>query len=92
MSRHTMAFIAVAAALGASAAVNATDASAGGKIVAQVCSACHDPASWKGKSATQIDALIHKVGAGKVMHPIKLTLTNAQMADVAAYWAQEANK
>ena len=92
MLRHTMVVIAIAAALGACAAARAADAAAGGKIVEQVCSSCHDPASWKGKSAAQIDALIHQVVAGKVMHPRKLTLTDAQMADVAAYWAQEANK
>ena len=92
MLRHTMVVIAVAAVLAAAETASAADAAAGGKIVAQVCSACHDPTSWKGKSAAQIDARIHKVVAGKVMHPIKLTLTDAQMANVAAYWAQQANK
>lgn len=92
MFRYSMIAIAAIAVLGAAATANAADPAAGGKIVKEVCSACHDPSTWKGKSAAQIDALIHQVVAGKVMHPRKLTLTDAEMADVAAYWADAANK
>lgn len=92
MFRYSMVVAAVVVALGVSVAANAADIAAGGAIVKQVCSACHDPSMWKGKSAAEIDALIHKVVAGKVMHPKKLTLTDAQMADVAAYWASVSNK
>ncbi len=92
MFRQSMVVVAALAALGIATAANAADIAAGASIVKEVCSACHLPSMWKGKSAAQIDALIHKVVAGKVMHPKKLTLTDAQMADVAAYWASVANK
>ncbi len=92
MFRQSMIAIAVVAALGVVVTANAADVAAGKSLVKQVCSACHDPSMWKGKSAAQIDALIHEVVAGKVTHPRKLTLTDAQMADIAAYWACVANK
>ena len=92
MFRHYMVAAAAVVALGMTVAATAADVAAGEAIVKQVCSACHDPSMWKGKSAAEIDADIHKVVAGKVAHPKKLTLTDAQMADVAAYWASIANK
>lgn len=91
MYRHLV-MMAVAVTALAPTAASAADIAAGGAIVKQVCSACHDPSTWKGKTPAQIDALIHEVVAGKVMHPKKLTLTDAQMADVAAYWASVANR
>lgn len=90
MVRQFLLVVVAASALAATAA-SAADIAAGGTIVKQVCSACHDPSAWKGKTPAQIDALIHEVVAGKVMHPKKLTLSDAQMADVAAYWASVAN-
>ncbi len=74
-------------------AAGAGDAAAGKAIVGQNCGACHDGmmSMWQGKSAADIDGLIHQVVAGKATHPKKLDLTDAQMADVAAYWAS-ANK
>lgn len=92
MFRHFMVVAAAVAALGVAVTANAADVAAGEALVKQVCSACHVPSMWKGKNAAQIDALIHKVVAGKVMHPKKLTLTDTQMADIAAYWASVANK
>ena len=75
-------------------AAGAGDAQAGKAIVGQNCGACHDGmmSMWQGKSAADIDGLIHQVVAGKVPHPKKLELTDAQMADVAAYWASVTNK
>ncbi len=92
MFRQSMIAVAAAAALAVVVTANAADVAAGEALVKQVCSACHDPTMWKGKSPAQIDALIHEVVAGKVTHPQKLTLTDAQMADIAAYWANVANK
>lgn len=85
----------LAAGAGSAArAADAADAQAGKAIVDQSCGACHDGmmSMWQGKSASDIDGLIHQVDAGKVPHPKKLQLTDAQMADVAAYWASAANK
>jgi mono/diheme cytochrome c family protein len=91
MRKHMIPLFA-AVALGASLVASAADPQAGKAIVQQTCGACHDGmmAMWKGKSASDIDAAIHKVVAGKVPHPRKLQLTDAQMADVAAYWASTA--
>ena len=72
----------------------AGDAQAGKAIVGENCGACHDGmmSMWQGKSASDIDGLIHQVVAGQAPHPKKLELTDAQMADVAAYWASAAGK
>ncbi|HTX06636.1 MAG TPA: hypothetical protein VMD06_12500 [Steroidobacteraceae bacterium] len=70
-------------------AAGAGNAEAGKGIVDQNCGACHNGmmSMWQGKSASDIDGLIHQVVAGKVPHPKKLDLTDAQMTDIAAYWA-----
>lgn len=83
-----------AGAWSAARAADPGDAQAGKAIVGQSCGACHDGmmSMWQGKSPADIDGLIHQVVAGKMPHPKKLELTDAQMADVAAYWAGAANK
>ncbi len=65
----------------------AADAAAGKAEVDKVCGACHESADWKGKSAAQLETQIKAVVAGKTKHPKKLDLSDAQIADVAAYWA-----
>ena len=65
----------------------AADSAAGKAEVDKVCSACHESADWKGKGAAQIETQIKAVVAGKTKHPKKLDLSDAQIADVAAYWA-----
>jgi len=75
-------------------AAGAGNTEAGKAIVDQNCGACHNGmmSMWQGKSASDIDGLIHQVVAGKVPHPKKLDLTDAQMADIAAYWAGAGGK
>ena len=75
-------------------AAGAGDAKAGKATVDQNCAACHNGmmSMWQGKSASDIDGLIHQVVAGKAPHPKKLDLTDAQMADIAAYWAGASGK
>ena len=87
--RGPMISLCAAGLLGASFVAAAADRQAGKAVVDQTCAACHGGmmSMWKGKSASDIDSLIHQVVAGKVPHPKKLQLTDAQMADVAAYWA-----
>ncbi len=65
----------------------AADIAAGKAEVDKVCGACHESADWKGKSAAQLEAQIKAVVAGKTRHPKKLDLSEAQIADVAAYWS-----
>lgn len=94
MHRYTVILGAAAALLGAVSMASAADAQQGKAMADQNCGACHGGmmGMWKGKSAGEIDGLIHQVVAGKVMHPKKLDLTDAQIADIAAYWASAANK
>ncbi len=81
-----MTISAVVFVFGAGVAV-AADPVAGKAEVDKVCGACHVPADWKGKSAAQIETQIKGVVGGKTKHPKKLDLTDAQVADVAAYWS-----
>jgi mono/diheme cytochrome c family protein len=73
--------------LGGIASATAADVEAGKAKVQQICSECHEAGDWKGKSEAELQAKISSVVAGKVKHPKKLQLTDAEVADVAAYWA-----
>jgi len=68
----------------------AADVDVGKAKVQQVCSECHEAADWKGQSEADVRAKIASVVAGKAKHPKKLQLTDAEMADVAAYWVSVA--
>ena len=65
----------------------AADLEAGKAKVQQVCSKCHETDDWKGKSAAEIQSKIQNVVAGKTKHPKKLDLTDADIGNIAAYWA-----
>lgn len=69
------------------ATATSADVAAGKAMADQSCGACHEPADWKGQNAAQLEAKIHSVVAGKSKHPKKIGLTDAQIADLAAYWA-----
>ena len=84
--RVTLSSVAIVLACWGGNAVGA-DAAAGKAEVDKVCSACHESTDWKGKAAPQIETQIKAVVAGKTKHPKKLDLSDAQIADVAAYWA-----
>lgn len=71
--------------LGMAAAANAADAQAGKAEFQKVCSQCHDVSDWKGKSEAQLTDMIGNVNSGKAKHPKKLGLTDAQVADLAAW-------
>jgi cytochrome c553 len=73
------------------AAADTADTDAGKAKVQAICSKCHETGDWKGQSAAQIQAKIQNVVAGKTKHPKKLDLTDADIANVAAYWATAAN-
>lgn len=65
---------------------------AAGKVLTQQqqCSDCHEPEDWKGNSEAQLQAKLKLVVAGKVSHKKKVQLTDTQIADIAAYWANGA--
>jgi mono/diheme cytochrome c family protein len=55
-----------------------------------VCSECHQSADWKDTSEAELATMIKDVVSGKVKHAKKLQLTDAEIADIAAYWASAA--
>jgi mono/diheme cytochrome c family protein len=71
----------------ASGAVSTADVQAGKAKVQQICADCHEPADFKSQSEVQLRAKISDVVAGKVKHKKKLTLTDQEISDIAAYWA-----
>ena len=73
----------------ASGAAIAADRAAGKSIVDKNCSKCHVKADRKGQDAAALESAIKNVVAGKTKHKKKLTLTDAEIADVAAYWVKD---
>lgn len=61
------------------------DAAAGKAMFEKVCAECHEAGDFKGEDAAEVQATIKSIVAGKTKHKKALTLTDAQMADVAAY-------
>jgi mono/diheme cytochrome c family protein len=73
----------------ASGVAVAADPAAGQAIVDKNCSKCHVKADRKGQDAAALEAAIRDVVAGKTKHKKKLQLTDAQIADIAAYWVKD---
>lgn len=63
----------------------AADSDAGQKTFQGTFAACHKLKSHAGKSAAELETTIHGIIAGTTKHPKKLTLTDADVANVAAY-------
>ncbi|HEY6923964.1 MAG TPA: hypothetical protein VI653_10875 [Steroidobacteraceae bacterium] len=63
----------------------AADLEAGKAKEQQVCSECHEIGDWKGKSETDLHAKIADIVAGKLKHKKKLQLSDAEIANLAAY-------
>jgi mono/diheme cytochrome c family protein len=70
-----------------SGAALAGDAAAGQAKVEAVCAECHEKADWADQDAASLEGKIKDVVAGKAKHKKKLTLTDQEAADIAAYWA-----
>jgi len=67
----------------------AGDAAAGKTKHDAVCSACHAKEDWAGKDAATLEAQIKDVVSGKTKHKKAIKLTDAEAADVAAYWSSK---
>ena len=67
----------------------AGDAAAGKAKHDEVCSACHEKGDWAGKDAAALEAQIKDVVSGKTKHKKAIKLTDAEVADVAAYWSSK---
>jgi mono/diheme cytochrome c family protein len=63
------------------------DAAAGKATFTQVCAECHEVADFEGEDAAELQATIKKIVGGTMKHKKDLKLTDAQIADVAAYMA-----
>jgi mono/diheme cytochrome c family protein len=82
--------VAVAGAVAGVAGVGSVahaDAAAGKATFTQVCSECHEVADFEGEKAADIQATIKKIVSGGMKHKQAIKLTDAQIADVAAYMA-----
>ena len=73
----------------ASGAAVAADPAAGKSIVDKNCSKCHVKADRKGQDAAALESRIKDVVAGKTKHKKKLSLTDAEVANIAAYWVKD---
>ena len=74
--------------LGTTSAATAADSLAGKAVAQTKCSQCHEADDWDGEDAASLESLIRDIVAGKVKHKGKLELTSAEMANIAAYWAE----
>jgi len=61
------------------------DAAAGKATFTAVCAECHDVADFEGEDAAALRGTLKQIVAGTQKHKKALTLTDAQIADVAAY-------
>jgi mono/diheme cytochrome c family protein len=83
-SRLVVLASAVAGLVGFGSAAHA-DAAAGKATFTDVCSECHEVADFEGENAAEVQATIKKIVGGQMKHKKALKLTDAQIADVAAY-------
>jgi mono/diheme cytochrome c family protein len=64
---------------------HAADRAAGQRIFESSCTACHPLKAYAGKSDADLQLALQGVVAGTRSHPKKLTLSAADIANVAAY-------
>jgi len=81
----TVAATAAALAL-AFGTAQAGDAAAG-KAKAEACADCHAPEDFAGADVAELTQAIKDVASGSVKHKAKVELSDADAADIAAYWA-----
>ena len=67
--------------------VASADAAAGKAKFAADCAECHEVADFEGEDAAALSAAMKKIVAGQQKHKNKLTLSDAEIADLAAYIA-----
>jgi mono/diheme cytochrome c family protein len=86
MKKLSLAALSIPLALWALPGV-AGDAAAGKTLAEAQCGECHYAEDWEGESAEDIAALIKAVADGSAKHKGKVELSDAEIANVAAYWA-----
>jgi mono/diheme cytochrome c family protein len=73
-----------AAALAWAGAASA-DAAAGKSKFDAVCAECHEAADFEGEAVADVQDMIKKIVGGQTKHKKALTLSDAEVADLAAY-------
>ena len=87
MKTKLVALMIASGALAFSGASLAGDAAAG-EAKAEMCLDCHEPSEdFAGQSADDIAAKIKGVASGATKHQKKLALSDADIADIAAFFA-----
>lgn len=81
-------FLVVSVATGG-VALAGGDTAAGKAKHDETCGECHEKADWAGKDAAALEAQIKDVVSGKTKHKKKIKLTEADIANVAAYWSSK---
>lgn len=69
----------------------AADAAAG-RAAAGACAECHEARDWEGETQASLESLIRDVVKGSVKHNRKITLSDAEIANIATYWSSAAKK
>jgi mono/diheme cytochrome c family protein len=67
--------------------VASADAAAGKAKFTAACAECHEVADFEGESAAALTETIKAIVAGKQKHKNALKLSDAEIADLAAYMA-----
>ncbi len=63
------------------------DAAAGKAKFEAACADCHEAADFEGEDAKALGDTLKKISAGEVKHKGDIKLSDAEIADVAAYMA-----
>lgn len=87
MKSWTLIAATTAAAMLVFGPAQAGDAAAG-KGKAEACADCHDPADFAGEDVAALTQMIKDVAGGKTKHKAKIEVSDADAADIAAYWAK----
>lgn len=86
MTRFTM--IAGLLAVALTNTTFAADVAAGKAVADKQCLECHEAADWEGEDAASLASLIRDIVGGKVKHKRALQLSEAEIQNIAAYWAR----
>lgn len=86
MTSFKLLAVATAATLLIAAPAVAGDAAAG-KAKADACADCHEAADFAGEDVSALTQMIKDVASGKTKHKAKIEVSDADAADIAAFWA-----
>jgi mono/diheme cytochrome c family protein len=63
------------------------DAAAGKATFTKICAECHEAGDFDGEDPAEVAATIKSIVAGTTKHKQKLTLSDQEISDVAAFMA-----